>query len=350
MTLGEQIRAAREGKNLSQEELAEYMGVSRQAVSKWENNTAVPHGANLERLAEFLGLELPRAEASPKKHNVFAWIGWGLAAVLLIFIVVTWIYQKEPVQDHSNMEPVAPQESTDTQPSLHSIRFYNEAQEEVDSENAVFPEYNAAKIDSILIQWTGNTPLRTVKMYFSASGSGIVQMELLEVSVPVDAGNALLLSAESLHRDDLEGYLYFELDFDGGDTITTYDPYNMDFIFFDDSVSTLAYIESFDGTQLVFDVVEWINIPSERAQELGIMDSGSGFYIYNESDTVEQCLVAENCVCSVFDWDEDGLLVPTAVSISELQSRLKEQTFPGPPYHLTIENNQIIEISEQYVP
>ena len=36
MTLGEQIRQARENKNLSQEELASQLGVSRQAVSKWE--------------------------------------------------------------------------------------------------------------------------------------------------------------------------------------------------------------------------------------------------------------------------------------------------------------------------
>ena len=34
MSLGEQIRAAREEKGISQEELAERLGVSRQAVSK----------------------------------------------------------------------------------------------------------------------------------------------------------------------------------------------------------------------------------------------------------------------------------------------------------------------------
>ena len=37
MTLGEQIKNSREKKNLSQEELAFQLGVSRQAVSKWEN-------------------------------------------------------------------------------------------------------------------------------------------------------------------------------------------------------------------------------------------------------------------------------------------------------------------------
>ncbi len=57
MTLGEQIKQAREKKNLSQEDLAERIGVSRQAVSKWENDTSVPQGINREVLAEVLELE-----------------------------------------------------------------------------------------------------------------------------------------------------------------------------------------------------------------------------------------------------------------------------------------------------
>lgn len=36
MTLGEKIMRLRQSKGLSQEELGEKMGVSRQAVSKWE--------------------------------------------------------------------------------------------------------------------------------------------------------------------------------------------------------------------------------------------------------------------------------------------------------------------------
>lgn len=50
MTLGEQIRQAREKKNLSQEELADRLHVSRQAISKWENNNSVPQGINRELL------------------------------------------------------------------------------------------------------------------------------------------------------------------------------------------------------------------------------------------------------------------------------------------------------------
>ncbi len=42
MNLGENIRNLRKGHNLSQEELAEKINVSRQAVSKWESNLSYP--------------------------------------------------------------------------------------------------------------------------------------------------------------------------------------------------------------------------------------------------------------------------------------------------------------------
>ena len=44
MTLGEQIKHEREKRNLSQEELAFQLGVSRQAVSKWENGSGFKAG------------------------------------------------------------------------------------------------------------------------------------------------------------------------------------------------------------------------------------------------------------------------------------------------------------------
>ena len=42
MTFGEKLTSARKQKNLSQEELAKKLYVTRQAISRWENNTAQP--------------------------------------------------------------------------------------------------------------------------------------------------------------------------------------------------------------------------------------------------------------------------------------------------------------------
>ena len=53
-TLGEAIQAARRAQNLSQEALAEKIGVSRQALGKWEKGAALPGLDNLQALAQVL--------------------------------------------------------------------------------------------------------------------------------------------------------------------------------------------------------------------------------------------------------------------------------------------------------
>ena len=51
-TLGETLKKQRVENNMSQEFVAELLGVSRQAVSKWENGTSDPSTSNLLALAE----------------------------------------------------------------------------------------------------------------------------------------------------------------------------------------------------------------------------------------------------------------------------------------------------------
>ena len=56
--LGEQIYKYRTAKGLSQLELAEALDVSRQSISKWETNVAVPELAKLVKMAELFGVTL----------------------------------------------------------------------------------------------------------------------------------------------------------------------------------------------------------------------------------------------------------------------------------------------------
>ena len=56
MTLGEKIQYYRKKNKLSQEELAARVGVSRQAVSKWELNDALPEVDKLAALAKAFGV------------------------------------------------------------------------------------------------------------------------------------------------------------------------------------------------------------------------------------------------------------------------------------------------------
>ena len=58
MTLGQNIQTARKAKGISQETLAEKIGVSRQALGKWEKDTALPGVDNLQALAKELGVSV----------------------------------------------------------------------------------------------------------------------------------------------------------------------------------------------------------------------------------------------------------------------------------------------------
>lgn len=58
MTLGERIYNLRTGQGMTQEQLAEKMGVSRQSVSKRETDSAVPDIEKLKLLTEILGVSI----------------------------------------------------------------------------------------------------------------------------------------------------------------------------------------------------------------------------------------------------------------------------------------------------
>lgn len=58
MNLGENIYRLRTQKNMSQGDLADALDVSRQSVSKWENNSATPELEKLIKMSELFGVTL----------------------------------------------------------------------------------------------------------------------------------------------------------------------------------------------------------------------------------------------------------------------------------------------------
>ena len=51
MTLGQKIREIRKRLGLSQENLADILNVSRQAITKWESDEGIPDISNLQELS-----------------------------------------------------------------------------------------------------------------------------------------------------------------------------------------------------------------------------------------------------------------------------------------------------------
>lgn len=86
MAFGEQLKQARKERNLSQEDLAEKLGVSRQSVSKWESGTGYPETEKLITLSKLLeisldNLLLDETPASPKGQQEHITVCSGKIAI-----------------------------------------------------------------------------------------------------------------------------------------------------------------------------------------------------------------------------------------------------------------------------
>ena len=58
MSIGERIAELRTEQNISQVQLAKLLDISRQAISKWENDQTAPDTINLIKLAEVLDTDV----------------------------------------------------------------------------------------------------------------------------------------------------------------------------------------------------------------------------------------------------------------------------------------------------
>ncbi len=110
MNVGEKLQTLRKSKGLSQEQLAEALAVSRQAVSKWELNESMPDTQNIIQLSllfdvstDFLlfddneqtdplaayNSQLERKQTQQRMQMLFAGT-IGISTIGLIFSIVAW--------------------------------------------------------------------------------------------------------------------------------------------------------------------------------------------------------------------------------------------------------------------
>ena len=96
MTLGERIRGERKKRGLSQEELADILNVSRQAITKWETDRGIPDIANLIRISEEFEIsldELIKGDNSVKRKIIYDSImkKWHLLVLIYLMAIVAYI-------------------------------------------------------------------------------------------------------------------------------------------------------------------------------------------------------------------------------------------------------------------
>ena len=101
MTLGEKIYKLRNERNLTQEQLAEKLGVTRQSISKWEGDLVKPEIEKLKAMAKLFEVSLDdlisdeAAEAKPAKTDrlerdvtIYKFVSIITAGICLVMIVI----------------------------------------------------------------------------------------------------------------------------------------------------------------------------------------------------------------------------------------------------------------------
>lgn len=100
MNIADRIQHLRKSQGISQEELADKIGVSRQAVSKWESEQSIPDIEKIillsdyfETTTDFLLKGIEPAQEIEKKCSamVFAIVGAILNAIGLVSSIIIWI-------------------------------------------------------------------------------------------------------------------------------------------------------------------------------------------------------------------------------------------------------------------
>lgn len=91
MTFGERLYKLRSEKNVSQEELAELLDVSRQSISKWENDKAYPEMTKLLFMSDYFDVSLDHlmrdvADKKLENNNSAAYKSRTLLAVWNSFV------------------------------------------------------------------------------------------------------------------------------------------------------------------------------------------------------------------------------------------------------------------------
>ena len=96
--LAENLMYYRKKKGLSQEKIAEYLEVSRQAVTKWETNTSKPNSDNLIKLAQLFEVDVDTllgnegGEKSSTQGEVsigkMSWIFIGISALCILAYII----------------------------------------------------------------------------------------------------------------------------------------------------------------------------------------------------------------------------------------------------------------------
>ena len=95
MRFNENLKYLRKQANLTQEQLAEELNVSRQAITKWESGQSMPDIENLKELSYIFSITIDslvgdiESKSSLRINNKINKIGWFIAPFIIVYIFTT---------------------------------------------------------------------------------------------------------------------------------------------------------------------------------------------------------------------------------------------------------------------
>lgn len=138
MEISRRIQESRKKRGISQEQLAEVLGVSRQAVSKWESGQALPEIDKIIGMSDYFGvstdwllrgIEPAAKQPVPRKNPAREWIAWaalafGLLGSGTLYLVSRFV--KVPIPYHYTAADGTDMVRWSTDRTGHSLRYFVE--------------------------------------------------------------------------------------------------------------------------------------------------------------------------------------------------------------------------------
>ena len=221
MKIGEKIKVLRKAKNISQESLARVLGVTFQAVSKWETNTTAPDVSLIPSIASFFGVSIDELF----DYNVFEneqkidsicreaaryrlddpvraeeILREGLKqfpsdeTLLTVLVYVLWsipgrdddlIETCKLLIDCATIEGVRCDVLRILAEAYHRLGEFDQ----IDSVLAQIPEFYFTKMECIARLKAGNTSLDAAHFQMNLSGSSLVEMLKIMASRYIEMGD-----------------------------------------------------------------------------------------------------------------------------------------------------------------
>ena len=233
MNISDIIRQAREELGLTQEDLAERLEVSRQAVSKWELGASVPSPENLALLEEVLGVSFPAPEetaALPEqefgtagKAPFWNWkrvvlLVLGVLVVLALLANVMFMLLAGGTGDTRTDAP------RPSEPYISGVYFFNEDAGELQNDPQAGAGWYLFAPDSrvyLLVTFEDGTEntVSAVSLFLTPTGTGTLEYREQIAVQAAGEGRDFALFAWDI-PEELTAHLEIVLECGGGDRVT----------------------------------------------------------------------------------------------------------------------------------